>query len=604
MNNIDTDSYRNAIRNDLLDKAYSLWSDSQNEQLYLDHSNNTYWCKIDGYKINQELTKAQKTDKRIDGTGFDLDEFMIFCRHCTITEIGNFIIDFLYFQRDSITEESFYYSLISNGPSQTKIAIPPKALASSYEFKPMVMSVLSGAIFTGNTSQLDTLFKGKTQNLKSIETIPYIGYNKKRKAYIYEDFAVQNGIVYEKNNSGYFELDNHLNIKSTLNISTFQQSLNYHNNWIDDFLVTFSNKGLIALCFWTGTLFIEQIRDKGFPWPFLTITGKAGAGKSFLIEFLWKLFGRDQFEGENPSSASASARSRYLLQVSNLPVVFIEGDIDDPSVSNSHKQKGFNFEELKAMFNGRAPRMTAYKTTDNSINNQSFKGGLVISQNRAIEGSEAIESRLIDLYFDTSHHTDNSCLSANRLSQLNTCEISGFIFHILKHEKRALEIIDQDFSTYRLSINQMLDKSSNSRIETTHGLILCYLKFLGEILPISQEVLQATADLIHELALNKTQSVTKEPALISQFWDVYEYLSNNINRRFNHAKDLNQIAINLNEFYRLASQYRQDLEDIKHLQKILHQSSRYKFIASKPIRSAITDKTLRCYIFEKGNEEQ
>ena len=600
---MNIDNYRSVIRNDLLDKAYSLWSDSQHEQLYIEHSNFTYWCKIDNHKINQEFTKSKKTDTRIDNTGFNFDEFMIFCRYCTITEIGNFIIDFLYFQRDSITEESFYYSEISNNLSQTKIAIPPKALANSSEFKPMVMSVLSGAIFTGNTTQLDTIFKKKTQKLKSIETIPYIGYNKKRKAYIYEDFAVQNGTIYEKNSSGYFELDNNLNIKSTLNIPSFQQSLNYQSRWINDFLTTFSNKGLIALCFWTGTLFIEQIRDKGFPWPFLTITGKAGAGKSFLIEFLWKLFGRDQFEGENPSSASASARSRYLLQVSNLPVVFIEGDIDDPNATNNHKQKGFNFEELKAMFNGRTPRMTAYKTTDNSINNQSFKGGLVISQNRAIEGSEAIESRLIDLYFDKSHHTDNSYLSANRLSQIETKEISGFLFHALKNKKRALEIIDQDFSAYRLSINKVLGKNSNSRIETTHGLILCYLKLLGEILPISEEILKSTADLIHELALNKTQNVAKEPSSVSQFWDVYEYLLNSTHRRLNHAKDPNQIAIYLNEFSELASRYRQDLEDIKHLQRILHQSSRHKFITYKPIRSAITDKTIRCYIFEKGNEE-
>lgn len=603
MNSIDTDNYRSTIRNDLFDKAYTLWSENKDEQLYLEHSNNTYWCKVDNSKINQELTKSKGTDSRVDNTGFNFDEFMIFCRHCSITEIGNFIVEFLYFQRDSVTEESFYYSKVSNNFSETKMAISPKALANSSEFKPMIMGVLSGAIFTGNTTQLNSIFKDKTQNLKSIETIPYIGYNKKRKAYIYENFAVQNGVIYEKNDNGYFELDNHTNIKSTLNIPDFQQTLNYQNEWLDDFLITFSNKGLVALCFWVGTLFIEQIRDKGFPWPFLTITGKAGAGKSFLIEFLWKLFGRDQYEGENPSSASASARSRYLLQVSNLPVVFIEGDIDDPNNLNANKQKGFNFEELKAMFNGRSPRMTAYKTTDNSINNQSFKGGLVISQNRAIEGSEAIESRLIDLYFDKSHHTESSYLSANKLSQLDTKEISGFLFYVLKQEKRALEIIDQNFPIYRLSINQILGKSSNSRIETTHGLMLCYLKFLGEVLPISQENLQITANLIHELALNKTKNVIKEPSSISQFWDVYEYLLNNVPRRFNHAKDPNQIAINLNEFYQLASRYRQDLDDIKHLQKILHQSSRHKLITAKPIRSAITEKTLRCYIFEKGNEE-
>ena len=195
MNSIDTDNYRSTIRNDLFDKAYTLWSENKDEQLYLEHSNNTYWCKVDNSKINQELTKSKGTDSRVDNTGFNFDEFMIFCRHCSITEIGNFIVEFLYFQRDSVTEESFYYSKVSNNFSETKMAISPKALANNSEFKPMIMGVLSGAIFTGNTTQLNSIFKDKTQNLKSIETIPYIGYNKKRKAYIYENFAVQNGVI-------------------------------------------------------------------------------------------------------------------------------------------------------------------------------------------------------------------------------------------------------------------------------------------------------------------------------------------------------------------------------------------------------------------------
>lgn len=601
---IMTASYKNIIKDDLLNAAYSLWIESHDDQLFFEHKQKTYWYEIDTYKLNQELTNnKKKSEPRIDSTGFNFDDFITFSRYCKISEIGNFIIDFLYFQRDSITEESFYFCQISNQYSTTKIAITPKALASNSDFKPTIMSVLSGAIFTGNTIQLNSIFKEKTQGLKSIETIPYIGYNKKREAYIYEEYAVKNGVIYEKNDNGYFELSNHLNIKSTLNIPSFEPSIFYKNQWLDDFLITFEEKGLIALCFWVGSLFIEQIRDKGHPWPFLTITGQAGAGKSFLIEFLWKLFGRDQYEGENPSSASASARSRYLLQVSNLPVVFIEGDIDDPNNPSTYKQKGFNFEELKAMFNGRSPRMTAYKTTDNTINNQGFKGGLVISQNKAIEGSEAIESRLIDLYFDKSHHTKKSYLSANKLSQLDTKEVSGFLFHALKQEKRALEIIDQDFATFRLSINQTLGKSSNSRIETTHGLMLSYLKFLGEILPISQETLRSTSDLIHELSLNKTQNTTKEPSCVSQFWDVYEYLFNNAHQKFNHTKNPTQIAICLNDFYPLATRHLQDLPDIKQLQKILHLSTRHKFVAYKPMRSAISGKTSRCYIFEKGNED-
>ena len=52
MNSIDTDNYRSTIRTDLFDTAYTLWSENKDEQLYLEHSSNTYWCKVDNSKIN------------------------------------------------------------------------------------------------------------------------------------------------------------------------------------------------------------------------------------------------------------------------------------------------------------------------------------------------------------------------------------------------------------------------------------------------------------------------------------------------------------------------------------------------------------------------
>ncbi len=603
MNKMDTehllDSYRHAIKNDLLDKAYSAWLKEPNDQLYIEHNKHTYWCKINNTKLNQELNKPVNEDKRIDSTGFDIDEFMAFSRYCAIAEIGNFTIKFLYFQRDSITEDSYYFSKISNSNSAIKIAISPKSLASASEFKPTTMSVLAGAIFTGETYQLNTIFKDKAQDIKSVETIPYIGYNKLWKTYVYNQYAVHNGVVYPKNKDGYFEIKNHLNIKSTLELSDFDHNIEYINNWLDDYLISFGEKGLVALAFWVGTLFVEQIRESGHPWPFLTITGKAGAGKSFLITFLWMLFGRDQAEGENPSTASEAGGSRYLVQVSNLPVVYIEGDINHPNKSGMPRQQATNFEALKPLFNGRSPRMTAPKTNDNKINSQPFKGGLVISQNEPVTGSEAIESRLVDLYFDKSHHTQDSALAVDRLSRLKTHEVSGFLFHALKHEAQAINIVEKDFIYYRNYVQSHLKEFSNSRIETTHGLILCYLHFLKILLPIPPEFIDSTQELILEMALNKVQKTEREPEDISQFWDVYEYFTDRISKRINHSKDPNCIAIYLQEFYQLAHQFNQELTDIKRLQKLLTQSVRHPFIDFKPMRSAITGKTLRCYIFKK-----
>src|SRR6185436_6506602 len=95
-------------------------------------------------------------------------------------------------------------------------------------------------------------------------------------------------------------------------------------DWLSLLWNCFGAKGLAALTVWLGALFAEQIRATQKSFPFLEIVGEAGAGKSTLIEFLWKLCGRRDYEGFDPSKSSLAARARNFAPVSNLPVVLIE----------------------------------------------------------------------------------------------------------------------------------------------------------------------------------------------------------------------------------------------------------------------------------------
>ena len=45
---------------------------------------------------------------------------------------------------------------------------------------------------------------------------------------------------------------------------------------------------LVALSFWFGSLFAEQIRMAQESYPFLELIGEPGAGKSTLLAFLWR----------------------------------------------------------------------------------------------------------------------------------------------------------------------------------------------------------------------------------------------------------------------------------------------------------------------------
>jgi len=60
-----------------------------------------------------------------------------------------------------------------------------------------------------------------------------------------------------------------------------------------------------------------------------------------LIEFLWKLLGRSDYEGFDPSKSTLAARMQNLVQVSNLPVVLIESDREGQAA-----KKGFDWNYL------------------------------------------------------------------------------------------------------------------------------------------------------------------------------------------------------------------------------------------------------------------
>ena len=70
-----------------------------------------------------------------------------------------------------------------------------------------------------------------------------------------------------------------------------------------------------------------------------------------MLEFCWRLLGRDEYEGFDLLKATQAGRRRAFSQVSNLPVVLIESDRDNGE--KDAKQRQFSFDEMKPFFNGR-----------------------------------------------------------------------------------------------------------------------------------------------------------------------------------------------------------------------------------------------------------
>ena len=285
-------------------------------------------------------------------------------------EVATFGMDYLYFQQPDNGEDGQYFFrfMLANHGQERQIAFTHKTISASSDFKKSAMRI-PGALFTGTAADLDWLYREWTRyNIKEVRTLDFVGYDNASKTYVFNNYAVEGNRVKKLNSQSFFELKKQ-GIKTTVDI---KQTLSQKENtdWVPDFKTAFGTKGLVALSWWFGCLFVEQVRAEYSSYPFFELVGEAASGKSSLVDFMWKLYGKDG-ESFNPNSSTLAGRTRKMAEVSNLPVVFNETDNENDDKNNHVKR--FNWDEQKDLFEGEFGRVTGIKSQDNSTRKPAFK---------------------------------------------------------------------------------------------------------------------------------------------------------------------------------------------------------------------------------------
>lgn len=512
-----------------------------------------------------------------------------------VAEIANVSFQFLYFQKSELTDESWYYVRIRfpHQKYEIKNTFTGAQVATASEFKKRLLAIAPGALFTGGTWQLNWIIEHHLDKIRVVDTVDFIGYSKQHKAYVFNDIAVSHGKVYEINDEDFFEIGStsvkSLNSSLHLHIGDEKE---YRKDWLSLVYTAFGSRGIVASAFFLGSLFAEQIREIHKSFPFLEIVGEAGSGKSTLIEFLWKLVGRTDYEGFDPNKSTLAARSRIMTQVSNLPISMIESDRGDDFI----KQKQFDWDELKTAYNGRASRARAVANGGNDTKEPPFRGSILISQNAPVNASDAIMQRIIHMSFTTAGHTTAGKAAADTLASLPVEEVSHFLIAAVTRETSVLRIVASQSAVHEAALLQRQTIRS-VRIAKNHGQLMALVEALADLTRMPPSWLQETLQVIAVAAEQRQAAIASDHQLVEEFWDTVEFIGVD---KINHVwpgSDI--IAVNLNHVLSIASKHGLSMPPMVDLKRHLKGSRSRPFLDVKTVRSCQPDyNTIKCWCFK------
>jgi hypothetical protein len=529
----------------------------------------------------------------------------------TLEEIANCAFRILYRERDEAADESNFFLEMAfpGGMPAAKARFSAACCAASGEFKKRLFAF--NGMWLGSQEQLDRLMRGQTRRLKTVEPIHFTGYSPTHKAWVFGDLAVHDGRVIRIGAEKYFDFG-----KSAVKLRTDERMLHIvhtpdwqHFDWLPDLWSAWGPAGLIALSFFTLSLFAVQIRDEHASLGFLEIYGEPGSGKTTLVTFLWKLLGRNGYEGFDPNKATSAAIARNFMKVSNLPVGLIESG-RDPEKTTHFRQ--FDFAELLTLYNGRSPRSTGVKNSGTETFEPPFLGAIYLMQNQPVDAMPAVLERIMSLRIDKSGWTGESREAAQRIERWDPEPASGFILHVARSAAAWLECFHARCDHHEEALLKRASDLHNSRIVKCHAQLAAGLDALATLIPdqrLPKAWIEATHAQIARLAVERQLASGADHPVVQRFWDIVDHLLAHEDAiKWGEGNSLNQsrkpgefYAISLVDFERRARLAGLQPPLDAELKKHLRSSRARKFVGAKSVNNP-ADRGVHCWVFENPNK--
>lgn len=564
--------------------------------------NKHHWSSFD-FRFDNRIFWARSKKPDDDGS-VDLD----------VEEVANCSFRILYRERDEPNDETDYFMEVRfpNNLPTAKARFSASTCMASGDFMKRLFAF--GGIWSGNQEQLVRLMRAQTRNVKTVTPFEATGYHAGSDAWILGDLAVRHGRVHPIGPERYFDFG-----KTAVKLKDDSRLLSIDWNpddldfsWVRDIWTAWGERGLATLAFFTLSLFANHIRDHWQSLGFLEIWGEPGSGKTTLVEFCWKLLGRQKYEGFDPNKDTKVSTARQFMQVSGLPVGLIESGRSD---EKERHQARFDWAELLTLFNGRSPRGIGVKTSRTATYAPPFLGSIYMMQNNRIDAVPAVLERIMSMEVGKSLWSADSKPAARRLERWDPRAASRWIVHVTRAADKYLDFYNARVEHHDLGMPARVqaatgDDLSNGRIVLCHSQLAAGVEALRHLIPgqmLPDHWIERTVAFIDRMAAERQNVAAAEHPVVERFWGIFDYLcaleTDDPDNPINLHRGTDLIAVNMPRFMEACRARGQNPPTDEELRRHLRSSKQRKFIGTKSVNARI-GKSLHCWVFQRGQHER
>ena len=272
----------------------------------------------------------------------------------------------------------------------------------------------------------------------------------------------------------------------------------------------FESNGGIAILFLILSVFWDIIFDQVGFFPFLFLFGAYGTGKTSLVEFLLRVFGKD-FKGIPLNNSTGTAISRLTASRKNT-IFYIKEYTNDTEASNQ--------DLLLTAYDGTG-RSTGIKSNDNRTKTSMVTSSMILDGNEIPTQKSAVLSRMILLNFENNQFTPAQKKAFSELEKIQDNGFGKVLCDILEHREYFEANFRKTFSENRKELEDIFPVDFAERTMKHVALLLTPAKLFDDKLQFPFSFEEITREVVNN-AIEQNR-LLKDTSETSIFWNAFVF---------------------------------------------------------------------------------